>query len=1334
MGNLEASFRAAVALVGACLAAGCVATAQKELGGTSAVDRVGASEVPSGWLARAQQSISDREYRASHNRLGLQAPNRAHELRTYFEPHGIRVHERAEDEVALLALSLVGIGRGDALAEPESGRVSSRGARVEIRRGWLLEWYENSREGLEQGFSLSERPPGEGPLALELAASHASVSRRGDALIFTSAAGRKLRYAELRAWDATGRELAARLGVTAAERVRLEVDEADAVYPVHLDPLLTATWETQLESNQADAELGTRVASAGDVNGDGYADVIVGAPFYDAGELDEGAAFVFLGSAAGLADADPVSADAQLESNQLNAFLGRGAAGAGDVNGDGYDDVIVGANHYAAGEASEGAAWVFLGSATGIADGNPSTAHAQLESNQLQAFLGWHVAGAGDVNGDGYADVIVGAHLYSAGEPSEGAAFVFLGSAAGISDGNPATAHAQLESDQEDAFFGWGVAGVGDVNGDGYDDVIVGAQHYDAGESAEGAAFVFLGSASGIADGDPGTAHAQLEANQAGANLGQSVAGAGDVNGDGYADVIVGAPLYDVSLVNEGAAFVFQGGASGIADGDPASADAQILSYQASGELGSGVAGAGDVNGDGYADVIVGAYRYDGAQGDEGAAFVFLGGSAGIPDGDPFSADAQVFSGQGGAALGGSVAGAGDVNGDGYADVIVGAEWYDAGQHNEGAAFVLLGGAAGIEDGDSTSAHAKLDSNQASALLGYSAAGAGDVNGDGYADVIVGAPLYDAGQQDEGAAFVFLGSAAGIPDGYPATAHAQLESNQTDAQLGTSVAGAGDVNGDGYADVIVGAPLYDAGQADEGAAFVFLGSAAGVPDGNPATAHTQLESDQAGAQLGKSVAGAGDCNGDGYADVIVGADRYDAGENDEGAAFVFLGSGAGISGGGPVNALAQLESDQAEAYLGQSVAGAGDTNGDGYADLIVGAPFYDAGEADEGAAFVFLGGAAGVESGDPASAAAQIESDQADARLGNSVAGAGDVNGDGYADLIVGALEYDAGEAHEGAAFVFLGHASGIVGRDPPTAHAQLESNQSSARLGSSVAGAGDVNGDGFADVLVGAYAYDAGQTLEGAAFVFLGSATGVSDGDPASAHAQLESDQTSTFLGFSAAGAGDVNGDGFADLIAGAYRYTAPTPTEGAAFVFLGNGNRNGYPVLAQQLRGDGSGVAVPPWGRSLEEDAFQIALSATHPDGQGRVKLEVEVCPPDVGFEHPSCVSQTSGSWIDVTAPSGSARVVETVGGLAPGTLYRWRARLHRAHHSLTPPLVPPRGPWRHPAAQSPQADIRALPEPGGNLLVLAGILALVVLRCREISLPVARRSKPRIRLEVR
>ena len=240
-----------------------------------------------------------------------------------------------------------------------------------------------------------------------------------------------------------------------------------------------------------------------------------------------------------------------------------------------------------------------------------------------------------------------------------------------------------------------------------------------------------------------------------------------------------------------------------------------------------------------------------------------------------------------------------------------------------------------------------FSSGQASAHMGYSVSSAGDVNGDGYSDVIVGVRYYDNGQTDEGAAFVYHGSATGLST----TASSQLESNQASAQMGWSVSSAGDVNGDGYSDVIVGARLYDNGQSNEGAAFVYHGSASGLNT----THSSQLERNQANAHMGTSVASAGDVNGDGYSDVIVGAFLYDNGQTDEGAAFVYHGSSSGLS----TTASSQLERNQANARMGRAVSSAGDVNGDGYSDVIVGAYAYDNGQTNEGAAFVYYGNAGG---------------------------------------------------------------------------------------------------------------------------------------------------------------------------------------------------------------------------------------------------------------------------------------------------------------------------------------------------------------------------------------
>jgi len=431
------------------------------------------------------------------------------------------------------------------------------------------------------------------------------------------------------------------------------------------------------DSDQAYAYFGTSVSSAGDVNGDGYNDVVVGAPGYDNDENNEGRAFVYPGSASGLS----TTADWTPESDQIWGRFGLSVSSAGDLNGDGFDDVIVGAQYYDNGQIHEGRAFVYYGSAFGLS----ATADWTAESDQMEANFGCSVSSAGDVNGDGYGDVIVGAenywnHYYPF-QTQDGRAFVFHGSPSGLST----TADWTAESDQMDAEFGGSVSSAGDVNGDGYDDVIVGAHWYSNGQPSEGRAFVFHGSPSGLST----TADWMAESDQMDAKFGGSVSSAGDVNGDGYDDVIVGAYYSYNRHDDKGRAFVYHGSPSGLST----TADWTAESDQESARFAWSVASAGDVNGDGYDDVIVGAKRYDNGQNDEGRAFVYHGSGSGLSA----TADWTAESDQEDAYFGRSVSSAGDVNGDGADDVIVGASGYDNGQNSEGRAFVYHGLCYGCE-------------------------------------------------------------------------------------------------------------------------------------------------------------------------------------------------------------------------------------------------------------------------------------------------------------------------------------------------------------------------------------------------------------------------------------------------------------------------------------------------------------------------------------------------------------------------------------------------------------------------------------------------------------
>ena len=200
---------------------------------------------------------------------------------------------------------------------------------------------------------------------------------------------------------------------------------------------------------------------------------------------------MYLGSSSGLL----TTADWTVQGDSSGIFFGHSVAGAGDINGDGFDDVLIGAPSYSNGESSEGVAFVYLGSSSGLSH----TAAWIGESNRNFALFGGSVAGAGDVNDDGYADVIVGAEGYANGEEYEGAAFVYLGSSLGLS----LTAAWMVESDRFQTFFGTSVGTAGDVNGDGASDVIVGAWLYDNSVSPHGGgAFVYLGSRNPGLDSD----------------------------------------------------------------------------------------------------------------------------------------------------------------------------------------------------------------------------------------------------------------------------------------------------------------------------------------------------------------------------------------------------------------------------------------------------------------------------------------------------------------------------------------------------------------------------------------------------------------------------------------------------------------------------------------------------------------------------------------------------------------------------------------------------------------------------------------------------------------
>lgn len=535
--------------------------------------------------------------------------------------------------------------------------------------------------------------------------------------------------------------------------------------------------------------FGLSISGAGDMNNDGFDDIIINA---------SSGAKVYLGSS----DMD------NIVNVLFNDFTGFGTgpivSGAGDVNNDGYDDIVLGAQ-------VAGQAYICYGGE--IID---STSDVILPGWAEWDYFGRSVSGAGDLNGDGIDDIVVGCdydyvglvRVYFGGTPIDSIPDVAM--------------YGEVSGDR----FGYTVSGGGDLNNDGYNDIIVGGiGNYTTigGEDDQGNISLFYGGES-----MDNVAEAVFTGSSGAGDFAYNVSHAGDVNNDGYPDVVVGVPSYYLNGYYVGRAYLYFG--SSTPDNTP---DLVFMSenLSAHNNLGGLVRGVGDVNHDGYSDVIIAETNYNNAN---RKVYLYFGGESmdSIPD-LSFPVDMASYEPE-------AISAVGDVNKDGYDDVLFTLE----------TANLYLGGETMDNIADVT-----FDSTN------FSASCAGDLNGDGFLDFIINGYKSDG----TGKVSVFYGNIS-----VTNTPQLVLGRELSDYSFGESVAGGHDINNDGYSDIVVSAFQYDATPSgNEGRVYIYYGG-----DPMDETADVIITGDSIGSNLGRKVMTIPDLNSDGFDEVLISHGEY----------------------------------------------------------------------------------------------------------------------------------------------------------------------------------------------------------------------------------------------------------------------------------------------------------------------------------------------------------------------------------------------------------------------------------------------------------------------------
>ncbi|MEP3891412.1 MAG: hypothetical protein ABJN69_13215 [Hellea sp.] len=882
---------------------------------------------------------------------------------------------------------------------------------------------------------------------------------------------------------------------------------------------------------------GWSVSFAGDMNGDGFGDILIGADRADPNLNGSGASYVVFGQASGFGASIELSA-----LNGTNGFVINGidpqdysgfvVSSAGDINGDGFDDILIGANVNDPYSAYSDESYVVFGQAGGFApsfelstlDGNNGFVISGVNASDYSALA---MSSAGDVNGDGFDDILIGATAQS----NEGVSYLVFGQAGGFSASLDPSTHNGTNGiiingiDANDG-NGGSVSSAGDINGDGFDDILIGARGADPNGSGSGESYVIYGRADfgrtieilSVADDVYTTS-----------NIGEVVYGlAGDdvINGGVASDVLFGGEGDDTLNGNAGNDRLEGGEGNDTLDGgvgdDVAVYNGNVSDYDIVNNGDGTYTVTDNVNGNGIdtlsnvEEVLIGTDLVDlsnilAASFELSSLLAVNGGDGSL--GTVFNGiDVDDFSG-------GAISSAGDINSDGFDDILIGARSANPNGNNSGESYIVFGQASGF--GDSLELSSLNGTNgfvingiEANDRSGTSVSSAGDVNGDGFDDFLIGAPGAIPNNLYSIKSYVVFGQAGGFGASLDlstinGTNGFVINGMETYDASGITVSAAGDVNGDGFDDILIGAIAGNTNGSLSGDSYVVFGQASGFGTSIDVSAldgtngFTLNGIDQFDFS-GSSISSAGDVNGDGFDDILIGSSSAGPGQNARGESYVVFGQAGAFAANLELSSLNGTNGFVINGVDASDSAGhvssAGDINGDGFDDILIGASGADPNGSQSGESYIVFGQTSSFGASLDLSSlnginGFVINGIDAEDRSGGAVSSAGDVNGDGLDDILIGANGADPNGSDSGESYIIFGQVSGFG------ASFDLSSLNGSngfiingiddydGSSGSRVSSAGDINGDGFDDILIGASGADPNGNRSGESYVIYGRA-----------------------------------------------------------------------------------------------------------------------------------------------------------------------------------------------------------------------------------------------------